>query len=760
MGKHLKTGDDVNRLFYSYRIYKIKEALMMGGESQKVLTGKIKAKVPMLISASTICVLLLFILLLKLMSGQQVSASMATQPFNIFTVFIIIAIIAAVSLIVVILRFFSSLELINSHAKLLASGELNISDIRMEKTKGLHVLTRAFNDMKSNLLRFIELTKGNVIVLSDSIDKLSKSIDMSYKGNEHIATSINQVAEKAQEQLRIVNQTIESIEGINRRVEAIAASIANIEDYVEDNEKITKAGTEHMDKFYEQLNIISENMNNTHKFFENLNAEIKEITEVSEFIIRISEQLKLLGINASVEASKAGEYSKGFTVVANEINQLAAKTKEGIARIKSIVESIIKGSGIVSESISRSVNSFNESKETFNTVKEFFHTINSQSTMLNEGMKDIYTQINEINNVTKETSSRGEALHLASNEISSKTQEIAAVTQEELAELEEIKQNTQKLNNMLTNIQNLTRKFRTSIMPVAQSSPRKIKIAFLAPMDHAFWLAVRQGVLYAQKELAGKNAHVEYCGFPPGYTQEDFMAALNNFIKEGYDAYVAPGFFGDSFPVFNRLSSRGIPVISFNHDFPRDVKRLAYYGPDTYQQGVEAAKLMYNALNGKGNVLVARRESGAGTGIHEHRSKGFEDQLKNYRGMKVIGHVTVEDNFDTVYRAVKPFLEKNKDVDGIFVAGGGPTGAAQAIIETGLKGKTKIVCFDHDKDIFNAIRDGLIYAAIGQDPFGQGHDPVIYLYNYLVAGQKPPRDHIPTRFDVVDQNNVDDILDT
>ena len=312
---------------------------------------------------------------------------------------------------------------------------------------------------------------------------------------------------------------------------------------------------------------------------------------------------------------------------------------------------------------------------------------------------------------------------------------------------------------MLTNIQNLTRKFRTSIMPVAQSSPRKLKIAFMAPMDHAFWLAVRQGVLYAQQELADKNAHVEYCGFPPGYTQQEFMEALNNYINEGYDAFAAPGFFEDSFPVFNKLSSRGIPVISFNHDFPREIKRLAYYGPDTYQQGVEAAKLMCNALNGKGNVLIARRDTGVGTGIHESRSRGFEDQLKNYKKMKVVGRVSVEDTFDTVYTQVKKFLDQNKDVDGIFVAGGGPTGAAKAIVEAGLKNRTRVVCFDHDKDIFKAIRDGIIYAAIGQDPFGQGHDPIIYLYNYLAAGQKPPKDHIPTRFDIVDQNNVDDLLE-
>jgi len=727
---------------------------MVGGESERK-TSVVVAKVSSLITTSIICILLLAQLIIPIISGDAASVNL----FSYSRILVILALLAAAFLLINTSRFFSSLDTINSHAVRLATGELNISDIPMDQAGGLIVLARAFNDMKSNLLSFIELTKGNVIVLSDAIANVSKSIEMSYKGNENIAVNINHVAEKAQEQLRIVNKTIEGIEGISKRVDSIIANITNIEKYVEENVKITKSGTDHMDQFYTQLNIISDNLNNTYEFFERLNAEIKEITEVSEFIIRISEQLKLLGINASVEASKAGEYSKGFTVVANEINQLAAKTKDGIARIQSIVESIIKSSGIVSESINNCVTSFNNSKETFDTVKEFFHTINNQSSLLNDGMRDIYTQINQINNFTKETNSMGEALHSASIEISEKTQEIAAVTEEELAELEEIKQNTLQLNNMLSTIQNLNKRFRTSIMPVAKSSPRKLKIAFMAPMDHTFWLSVRQGVLYAQKELKDKNVHVEYCGFPAGYTNDDLVNALNRFIDQGYDAYVAPGFFFSLLPVFDRLYAKGVPVISFNHDFPGGMRRLAYYGPDNYQQGVDAAKLMNKALNGKGNILVAYRGNEYDEGLHKIRTRGFEDQLKNFKKLKIVGYVNVEDSYDTVYTQVKNFLANNKNVDGIFVAGGGPTGAAQAIAEAGLKGKTKIICFDHDKDIFKAIREGLIYAAIGQDPFGQGHDPIVYLYNYLVAGEKPPSDHIPTRFDVVDWHNVGYLLD-
>ena len=110
------------------------------------------------------------------------------------------------------------------------------------------------------------------------------------------------------------------------------------------------------------------------------------------------------------------------------------------------------------------------------------------------------------------------------------------------------------------------------------------------------------------------------------------------------------------------------------------------------------------------------------------------------------------------YNAVKNFLSKNPNVDGIFTTGGGVTGAAKAIKELNLVEKTKIVCFDFDKEIFELIKEGIIHAAIGQDPFGQGHDPIIYLYNYLVANVKPESEVIWTRTDVVDKHNVDDLI--
>jgi ABC-type sugar transport system substrate-binding protein len=52
------------------------------------------------------------------------------------------------------------------------------------------------------------------------------------------------------------------------------------------------------------------------------------------------------------------------------------------------------------------------------------------------------------------------------------------------------------------------------------------------------------------------------------------------------------------------------------------------------------------------------------------------------------------------------------------------------------------------------VAKGVITGTIGQDPFAQGHDPAIRLFNYLVAGEVPPAGRLLTRADFVTKDNI------
>lgn len=81
-----------------------------------------------------------------------------------------------------------------------------------------------------------------------------------------------------------------------------------------------------------------------------LNGEIKnvdrmtgEINEVMDFIKTISDQTQMLGLNAAIEAARAGTAGAGFGVVAEEIRKLSASSKQTVGKIKEFTN-LIKAS--------------------------------------------------------------------------------------------------------------------------------------------------------------------------------------------------------------------------------------------------------------------------------------------------------------------------------------------------------------------------------------------------------------------------------
>lgn len=648
-------------------------------------------------------------------------------------------------------RFLRAIQLINENAGLLAQGKLNISDIVASKTKGLETLTIAFNELKRNLLNFIESTKSNVIVLSDAIDNLTKSMDMSCKGNEQIAASMSVVAEKAQEQLRIVTDTLERIQDVSERTNSITKSLESIEAFVENTVNISNSGSKHLDKYNEQMDVISSNLSDTALFIETLNNHINKIDQVNGLIINIAEQLELLSLNSAVEAARAGEAGRGFAVVAQEMNKLSAATKDSIGQVDKLLSNILTSNAKVSQSIDDCVQSFNYSKEIFTSVKESFGSISKNANILNEDIKKVFEESRLINENTNGIREMGNIIHDASNEISSITQDVAGVTQEELAESEEINTQTQSLMNMLSGIQSLLRRYRTSIVPVDRVSDKKLRIAFVSPLDHPFWHGVRQGALYAKKELQNKNADVIYMGFD--VVDDRFFNSINKCIEERMDAVIFPGFAGGKETLL-AAEKNNVQVAVFNCNLPEGLKALSYFGPDTQEAARLAGELVIKALDEEGEYAIIH--GSLGTIINNERYSGIVETVKKKRKIKLVADIEADVSDERVYNATKEELQKNRNIGCIVVISGGIMGAVRAVEELNLAGKTKIICFDYDDNIINYIRKGVIYGAVGQDPFGQGHDPIIALYNYLVAGEKPA-DITYTRTEVIDMRSVSDL---
>lgn len=121
---------------------------------------------------------------------------------------------------------------------------------------------------------------------------------------------------------------------------------------------------------------ISEANSDIQKFIEETNNNAQKTDEVLEFIGGIAKQTNLLGLNAAIESSKAGDLGKGFGIVANEIRKLSQSTKESTNQINSIL------------------------KNMQNAINEIYLRFNDSNSLLegqSSGLEEITATIQELN---------------------------------------------------------------------------------------------------------------------------------------------------------------------------------------------------------------------------------------------------------------------------------------------------------------------------------------------------------------------------
>jgi len=292
-----------------------------------------------------------------------------------------------------------------------------------------------------------------------------------------------------------------------------------------------------------------------------------------------------------------------------------------------------------------------------------------------------------------------------------------------------------------------------NIEAVKQLPEKPLRIAFLSFQNNPFWFPVRDGAQAAKEYLKNFNTTVDYIVMGEDMTADRVVAAMETAIAKQYDAIAVVPVFDGTETIIDKAVDQGIPVFTFIAEGSKPSKRIAFLGQDAYAAGQLAGQTIEKITGGSGKIGVITGVFGATQ--HEQRMNGALDYLKdNVPGIEVIGKYENKDKAETAYSLTKDMLTAHPDLKLVYVTAGGPFGAAKAIQDMGLTGKVGVVCYDHIPDNLKYVRSGEILAAIAQDPFGQGFDSCVYLYNYLVAGQKPEQDFIPVRLDVVTPENV------
>jgi ribose transport system substrate-binding protein len=255
--------------------------------------------------------------------------------------------------------------------------------------------------------------------------------------------------------------------------------------------------------------------------------------------------------------------------------------------------------------------------------------------------------------------------------------------------------------------------------PSASATPGRPTIAVIPKgTTHVFWRAVHAGAQRAGDEL---GVDILWQGPQREDDRAGQIRVVEDMITRDVDAIVlAPLDARALVPAASEASGQGIPVVIFDSGIEWE-GRVSFVATDNHAAGALAAARIGELLGGRGRVIVMRYQEGSDSTAQ--REAGFLEAIR----ARFPEIVIVSDNqyggatTETAYATAEDLLVRFTEVDGVFTPNESTTfGMLRALTEGGRAGHVKLVGFDANEAMVQALRDGNIAGLVLQDPERMG----------------------------------------
>ncbi|WP_069999498.1 methyl-accepting chemotaxis protein [Cellulosilyticum sp. I15G10I2] len=345
------------------------------------------------------------------------------------------------------------------YAHNISEGKLKVPQIKVKTQDDIGILGNAFNKMSSNLaliIKGINESSVNVALLSEKVRDI---VTQSASSLQEIGSAMNDVAGGTTEQLDKSYETSKIINDVCQGNEEIAKNTESVLATAEGATSAAANGNKKLELLIKQIETIEDKITSSYDSTETLRVKSADIKVILDMITSIATQTNLLALNASIEAARAGENGRGFSVVANEIRNLAEASTSATREISKVLNEIQIETQNVAEGMTLGVAEANEGIKRAYEASEAFQAILKTSEEMENQVKLISTELQNNVRAIKKVEEMSSAILNIATQSSDSCNEVAASIEEQSAGLQEITSSAITLSDSASDLQSMIKQF-------------------------------------------------------------------------------------------------------------------------------------------------------------------------------------------------------------------------------------------------------------------------------------------------------------